>query len=397
MGRIFGVSLGVPHNCCAFPAWLDVGCLEQISSSDLVRLRMLTQLCPKLWSQSKNEHLPTHVSGRGLGDDLVEERVAKAADGRWSTLESGGKTIWHQNAAARFAQSECSNGALFSAWWLWSFGSEKSSELIKDQFNWPKMGAEIKEYVQYCGRYIAHQTPPPPLNKVPSNGPLDLMCTDFLSLEPDQQGFRNVLVVTDHVTHYAQAFLMKYKMASAAAKGLIGKYFVHYGLPAYDSLQSGVWFWVKANPLLLENVGLSGSLKPYLIILKVIHCQRDSLELCSCWGHLIPGRSRNGVRKSVNLWDFRSSWHILASEVESGFGSCLSKNSVMGGVWWLLVSLQEILENCQSTQEEEEAADLTKRRKEYFEDLLNLNVACSNIIVYIFFLIPFSLDEAVRV
>lgn len=73
-------------------------------------------------------------------------------------------------------------------------------------------GAEVGQYIQNFGRCIVQKTPPhrvAPLNQITSKGPLDLVCIDFLSLEPDSQGYGNVLVVTDHYTRYAQAFPAK--------------------------------------------------------------------------------------------------------------------------------------------------------------------------------------------
>lgn len=44
-----------------------------------------------------------------------------------------------------------------------------------------------------------------PLHQIVSSGPLELVCIDFLSMEPDSRGVNNVQVVTDHFTRYAQA------------------------------------------------------------------------------------------------------------------------------------------------------------------------------------------------
>ncbi len=60
----------------------------------------------------------------------------------------------------------------------------------------------------------------------------NLVCIDFLSIEPDSRGMGNVLVVTDHFTRYAQAFVTKDQKALTVAKILCDKFFVHYGLPS---------------------------------------------------------------------------------------------------------------------------------------------------------------------
>lgn len=141
-------------------------------------------------------------------------------------------------------------------------GVDKTLELIRDWFYWPKMGAEVGQYIQNFGRCIVQKTPPhrvAPLNQITSKGPLDLVCIDFLSLEPDSQGYGNVLVVTDHYTRYAQAFPAKDQKVSTVAKILCECYFVHYGLPARIHSDQGRDFEGKLIHDLLKMFGIQKS------------------------------------------------------------------------------------------------------------------------------------------
>uniref|UniRef100_A0A667WTY7 Integrase catalytic domain-containing protein n=1 Tax=Myripristis murdjan TaxID=586833 RepID=A0A667WTY7_9TELE len=124
------------------------------------------------------------------------------------------------------------------------------------------MGAEVGQYIKNCGRCVARKTPPQraaPLNQITSKGPLDLVCIDFLSLEPDSQGFANILVVTDHYTRYAQAFPARDQKASTVAKILCERYFVHYGLPARIHSDQGRDFESKLIQDLLRMLGIHKS------------------------------------------------------------------------------------------------------------------------------------------
>lgn len=58
-------------------------------------------------------------------------------------------------------------------------------------------------------------------------------------MEPDSKGMSNVLVITDQFTRYAQAFPTKNQRAQTAAKILVDKYFVYYGLPSRINLDQG--------------------------------------------------------------------------------------------------------------------------------------------------------------
>ncbi|XP_071374845.1 retrovirus-related Pol polyprotein from transposon 412 [Centroberyx affinis] len=141
-------------------------------------------------------------------------------------------------------------------------GMERTTELIKDRFYWPKMASEIATYIQNCGRCVARKSLPQraaPLQRITSNGPLDLVCIDFLSIEPDSKGIANVLVVTDHYTRYAQAFPTKDQKALTVAKVLFEKFFVRYGLPARIHSDQGRDFESKIIKELLTMLGIRKS------------------------------------------------------------------------------------------------------------------------------------------
>ena len=114
-------------------------------------------------------------------------------------------------------------------------GTERTLALARDRYYWPRMAVDVSKYVQTCGRCVTRKTVPrktAPLNQITSRGPLDLVCIDFLAIEPDSRGISNVLVVTDHYTRYAQAYTTKDQRAPTVAKVLVEKFFVHYGLPS---------------------------------------------------------------------------------------------------------------------------------------------------------------------
>lgn len=141
-------------------------------------------------------------------------------------------------------------------------GAERTTELIKERFYWPRMAAEIEQYIRTCGRCISRKTlrqRASPLNQITSNGPLDLVCIDFLQIEPDSKGVANVLVVTDHYTRYAQAFPTKDQRAITVARVLWEKYFVHYGLPARIHSDQGRDFESRLIKELLSMLGIRKS------------------------------------------------------------------------------------------------------------------------------------------
>lgn len=113
-------------------------------------------------------------------------------------------------------------------------GFDKTYALVKDRFYWPGMKDAVKQYCKSCERCLVRKTLPrktASMQHMQSSGPMDLVCIDFLSIEPDRHNVGNVLVVTDHFTRYAQAYPTRDQKALTVAKILCEKYFVHYGLP----------------------------------------------------------------------------------------------------------------------------------------------------------------------
>lgn len=141
-------------------------------------------------------------------------------------------------------------------------GFEKAYAFVRDRFYWPCMKADVEEHCRTCARCVQRKTLPKrvaPLSHLSSSGPLDLVCMDFLSIEPDSSNTCNVLVITDHYTRYAQAFPTKDQKAATVAKVLWEKYFVHYGLPRRMHSDQGRDFESQLIHELLDMLGVEKS------------------------------------------------------------------------------------------------------------------------------------------
>uniref|UniRef100_A0A8C5PK00 Gypsy retrotransposon integrase-like protein 1 n=1 Tax=Leptobrachium leishanense TaxID=445787 RepID=A0A8C5PK00_9ANUR len=138
-------------------------------------------------------------------------------------------------------------------------GAERTFKLVRDRFYWPCMRAEVESYCHSCLRCIQRKTLPTrtaPMSHLQSQGPMDLVCIDFLCLEPDASGQGNILIVTDHFTRYAQAFSTKDQRTPTVAKVLMEKFFVHYGLPRRIHSDQGRDFESRLVGQLLELLGI---------------------------------------------------------------------------------------------------------------------------------------------
>ena len=97
------------------------------------------------------------------------------------------------------------------------------------------MFKDIAEYVKDCphcqiakGPYVGPKTQP---GSIIANGPLDLLCVDFTTMDPSRDGKENVLVLTDAFSKFSQAFVTPNQKELTMVKIKVDKWFYIYGIP----------------------------------------------------------------------------------------------------------------------------------------------------------------------
>lgn len=114
-------------------------------------------------------------------------------------------------------------------------GSDRVLSLARARFYWPKMKESVEQKCHTCERCFRRKAQPQraaPMKNIQTTYPLELVCMDYLSLEPDSHDTRNILVITDHFTKFAVAVPTKDQKAKTVAKALWENFFVHYGFPS---------------------------------------------------------------------------------------------------------------------------------------------------------------------
>ena len=85
-------------------------------------------------------------------------------------------------------------------------GYDRTLELIKERFFWPKMYDDVNYFVTRICKCIKDKSPntPPqtPLKTITSSSPMELIGLDFSQLDICTGGFQYLLVITDHFTRY---------------------------------------------------------------------------------------------------------------------------------------------------------------------------------------------------
>ena len=115
-------------------------------------------------------------------------------------------------------------------------GLDWTLALVRERFYWSTMNHDATEYVTNChwchvakGHYTGLHTQQ---GSLVANNPLDLLCIDFLKVDPSRDGKENILVLTDAFTKFSQAFITNNQKALTVAKVLVEKWFYVYGIPA---------------------------------------------------------------------------------------------------------------------------------------------------------------------
>ena len=117
---------------------------------------------------------------------------------------------------------------------LGHLGRDRTLALLQERY-WPGMMASVVNHIKKCGRCLRRKEPVnqrAPLVNIKTSQPLEMICMDFLKLEPSKGNIENILVITDHYTKYAQAYPTKNQSAATTAKILFENFIVHYGFPA---------------------------------------------------------------------------------------------------------------------------------------------------------------------
>ncbi|KAJ8007698.1 hypothetical protein DPEC_G00096870 [Dallia pectoralis] len=109
-----------------------------------------------------------------------------------------------------------------------------------------------------------HKFPEPearaPLESITTSRPLELVCIDFWSAEDSSNKSLDVLVVTDHFTKLAQAYLCPNQSSKVVAKQLWNNFFCVYGFPERIHSDQGANF---ENSLIAEICVVAGVQKSH--------------------------------------------------------------------------------------------------------------------------------------
>ena len=141
-------------------------------------------------------------------------------------------------------------------------GRDRTLHLARQRFYWPNMGNDVATHIKRCGRCLRRKSSTnvrAPLVNIETTQPLELVCLDYLSLETSKDGYKNILVITDHFTRYAHAIPTRNQTARTTAEALWSGFIVHYGFPNRLHTDQGANFCSKLMRELCQISGMKKS------------------------------------------------------------------------------------------------------------------------------------------
>ena len=157
------------------------------------------------------------------------------------------------------------------------------------------MNHDVTEYVtnwHWCLVAKGHYTGPyTQQGSLVDNNPLDLLCIDFLKVDPSRDGKENILVLTDAFTKLSQAFITNNQ---TLAKILVEKWFYVYGIPAHIHSDKGQSF---------ENAIISKLYSMYNI--KQSRTMSHNLcgnSICERFNHTLLGLLQSLPKEQKSCW-----------------------------------------------------------------------------------------------
>ena len=125
-------------------------------------------------------------------------------------------------------------------------GMERTLELLQERFFWPKMADDVYTHIHTCNRCLMFKQPQEKseMHPILVSYPMELVDLDFHTLGGKTDDNRNViiLIVTDHFTKYAQAYITSTQTAVVVAQTLWENFLVHYGWPEKILIDQGKSF-----------------------------------------------------------------------------------------------------------------------------------------------------------
>ena len=201
-----------------------------------------------LYQVAKHLRAPRETFGAALHKVLAKKATAAYVKAKEHLLIKNGllyQKIWQGQAEEtvfQFAVPQRHRGATLDGCHQEAAhqGQHHSIALMQECFWWPGLTHDLRNRIKKCSHCRKYEAAPPvvPMKPLTCSGPGELLHVDFTSIEEtvplkEDPVIRNVLVLQDHFSKYAVAYVVKDQTARTTAKTLRIGYFRLFGAPTY--------------------------------------------------------------------------------------------------------------------------------------------------------------------
>ena len=245
-------------------------------------------------------------------------------------------------------------------------GRDKTERIFRSRCYWPSMAHDVEEMVKNCRRCICRKarTTTAPLTPIITSQPLELVCIDYLLVEPSA-GYEHLLVITDHFTKFARVVATRNESALTTARSLYDNFITVYGIPGRLHSDQGRNFESKVIKELCRIIGIEKSRTTPYHAMGNGACERFNQTLLKMLGTLTE--------------DKKSKWKVHLSSMVHAY-NCTPHESTGFSPYQLMFGRKPVLPIDLEIAPEKEPVTATKfvedlqRRISYAHDLARKNL-----------------------
>ena len=196
-------------------------------------------------------------------------------------------------------------------------GMDRILLLLQDRVYWPAMAKDVREHIRTSDRCERFKDKPDKdeIEQTYAQYPLELIHVDFLMIggKKDERKDINILVVTDHFTHFAQAYVTTSQTAVTVAKVLFTQFFTNYGWPTKLIMDQGSQFEGKLFKKLMKEADVRKIRTTPYHPEGNAHCERFNHTLLNMLGTMPP--------------DVKGEWQEWVSAMTHAYNCTVSKTT----------------------------------------------------------------------
>ena len=150
---------------------------------------------------------------------------------------------------------------------LGHIGIDKCTTLIKEQFYWPTLCNDIKNYIAQCQNCKYYKNKAGKINTPPqaiaTQRPFQLLCIDIAGpFNATRNRNRYILSLVDHFSKYCVLVPMKSVDAQSIARSIFKQWLTKYGMPESILSDNGKYFTSEVFQKLCQICWISRRFSP---------------------------------------------------------------------------------------------------------------------------------------